>query len=307
MTGAPVPAGCDAVVPIEETLEEDGRVRIQGKVERGDHIRNQGEDIAAGVLVIPAGTTLRPPEINMLASFGKAFVSVFRRARVAILSTGDELVELGDNLTPERIINSNALSLAAAVKEIGAEPVLLGIARDNRQSHLEKMRQGLKADVLITSAGVSAGDRDLVREMLDELGVKPVFWKVDIKPGRPTAFLMNEDQPVFCLPGNPVSTMITFEELVRPALLKMMGHTKIIKPFVKATLTEPVRKKAGRVHFLRVAVTAGEQGWEVSSSGDQNTGILRTMVRANGIALLPADRDVFEAGEKVNVAEMFEG
>lgn len=301
MTGAPIPQGCTAVVPFEETEEHGDSVHIPGRVEVRDHIRFRGEDIRTGDAVIPPGTLLRPPEINLLASFGQVDVTVFRQPRVAILSTGDELVELGEPLAPGRIVNSNAHSLAAAVLEVGGEPVLLGIARDNRESHLEKLRAGLTADVLITSAGVSAGDRDLVREVLTELGARQVFWKVDIKPGRPTAFSLYGQVPVFSLPGNPVSTMITFEEFVRPALLQMQGHATVIKPTVKARLLEPAKKKAGRVQFLRVQVRSSAEGLLATSSGDQNTGILRTMVRANGIAILPAERDRLAAGEEVDV------
>ena len=213
------------------------------------HIRFRGEDIRRGDRIVSAGTILRPPDISMLASFGKAYPSVHRRARVAVLSTGDELIELGEPPEPGRIVNSNALSLAAAVREIGAEPAILGIARDNRESHLEKMSEGLKADALITTAGVSAGDRDLVRDCLAELGVRQLFWKVDIKPGGPFAFGMKEGKPVFSLPGNPVSTMITFEELVRPALLRMMGHRRVIRPFVKATLRDRGAEEAGEDPF----------------------------------------------------------
>ncbi len=197
-----------------------------------------------------------------------------------------------------KIINSNALSLAAAIREIGAEPVILGIARDSRESHREKMAEGFKADVLITSAGVSAGDLDLVRDCLAELGVRQLFWKVEIKPGGPTAFGMKEGKPVFSLPGNPVSTMITFEELVRPALLRMMGHRRVIKPYVKATLRGEVRKKPGKVHFLRVRIEV-ENGMNwATSAGDQNTGILGTMLRANGIAVLPKEKTVFPPGKR---------
>ncbi|HZW36382.1 MAG TPA: gephyrin-like molybdotransferase Glp, partial [Candidatus Deferrimicrobiaceae bacterium] len=204
MTGAPIPPGCDAVVPVEETEERDGAVLLRGKVDRSQHIRFRGEDVRSADTVVTAGTVLQPPEISMLASFGKAFVPVHRKARVAVLSTGDELLELGEPLSPGKIINSNALSLAAAVTAAGAEPVILGIARDNRESHRERMTEGLKADVLITSAGVSGGDRDLVRDCLAELGVNQLFWRVDIKPGGPLAFGVKEGKPVFSLPGNPV-------------------------------------------------------------------------------------------------------
>lgn len=301
MTGAPIPDGCDAVVPVEETEESPDLVRINGRVVARQHIRFKGEDVSCGETIIPAGTVIRPPEISMLASFGKAFVPVWRRARVAILSTGDELIELGEQLETGRIINSNAMSLAASVMEIGALPVILGIARDNPVSHREKMREGLKADALITSAGVSAGDRDLVREILAELGVEQLFWRVDIKPGGPTAFSMKDGKPVFSLPGNPVSTMVTFEEFVRPALLRMMGHKRVIKPFLKAILQGKARKRPGKINFLRVKLTSENGRYLAYSSGDQNTGILKTMMLADAIAMLPADRTEFSPGEEVDV------
>jgi len=301
MTGAPVPPGWDAVVPIEETAEDNGAVVLKGSVRASQHIRFRGEDARSSDTFVRAGDVVGPPEISMLASFGKAVVPVFRKARVAILSTGDELIELGEQPSAGRIINSNAFALAAAVREAGAEPVNLGIARDDRDSHLERIAEGLKADVLVTSAGVSAGDRDLVRGCLAELGVRQLFWRVDIKPGGPLAFGVMGGRPVFSLPGNPVSSMITFEEFVRPALLKMMGRRRVIKPYVRATLREAVYKKPGKVLFLRVRIEVeGGRHW-ASSAGDQNTGILGTLVRANGIAVLPKDRADFDAGEEVSV------
>lgn len=301
MTGAPLPPDCDAVVPIEETDDRGDTVVVREPVKPRQHIRFTGEDVAAGETIITAGTVLRSPEISMLASAGRAMVPVFRRSRVAVLSTGDELVELGEPLAPGKIINSNILSLAAALKEIGAEPVLLGIARDDRESHVTKMTEGLKADALITSAGVSAGDRDLVRDILAELGVKQLFWKVDIKPGGPIAFGMKGETPVFSLPGNPVSTMVTFEEFVRPALLKMMGHRRIVRPFLTATLMNDVRKKPGKAVFLRVRIEVREGAYLAYSSGEQQTGLLKTMLRADALALLPADRTEVRTGESVQI------
>lgn len=301
MTGAPIPPGADAVVPIEETEATDQSVKLLQQVKKGDHIRFQGEDVGRGDLIMPKGTLIGPPQVSLLASFSAAMVPVYRRVRVAILSTGDELVEIGTEPKESQIVNSNALALACAVKLCGAEPVILGIARDNRESHLALLSEGLKADVLVTSAGVSAGDRDLVREILAELGVVEVFWKPGIKPGGPTAFALKGNTPVFSLPGNPVSTMITFEEFVRPALLRMMGHEKALRRTVRGTLKEGARKKAGKLNFLRVQVTIEDGRYLASTAGDQNTGILKTMLRSNALALLPADRTEFAAGEEVEL------
>lgn len=300
MTGAPVPAGCDAVVPVEETAEAEGRVHLRAAITPGQHIRLRGEDVARGDLVIPAGTLIRPPEISMLASLGRLTVPVYRRARVAIVSTGDELVEPGMALEPGQIVNSNAFSLAAAVQECGGEPVLLGIARDEWESHEQLFRLGLQCDALITSAGVSTGDRDLVREVLEALGVTQLFWKIAMKPGGPTAFGVKGEIPVFSLPGNPVSTMVTFEELVRPALLRMMGHRRVIRPLLKGILQEDLRKGGDKTHFLRVQVRVEQGRYLVSTAGDQRTGTLRTMVQASALALIPQAATFLPAGSEVD-------
>jgi len=305
MTGSPVPEGCDAVVPFEEAEERDGAVHVPAPVKAGAHIRYRAEDIPAGTLVVPEGTVLRPPEISMLASFGRATVPVYRKPRVAVLSTGDELVELGEPLGPGKIVNSNSHALAAAIVEAGGTPVLLGIARDDRESLSAKLSEGLSADVLVTSAGVSMGDRDFVRDVLAELGVAPVFWKVLIKPGGPIAFGVAGKTAVFSLPGNPVSSLVTFEVFVRPAIRKMTGHRDPVKPAVKAALAEPVKKKPGKTQFFRVTIESGEEGYVARTSGDQNSGILRTLVLADGIAVLPAERTAFAAGEKVDVLLLY--
>lgn len=301
MTGAPTPAGGDAVVPVEET--DDGRteVTLLEPVKKGQHIRFRAEDVASGVIFVRSGTRIRPPEVNMLAGFGMALVPVYRRPTVAILSTGDELVELGRTPGPGEIVNSNTLSLAAAVVEAGCIPRIIGIARDNRESHLEKLREGLKADVLITSAGVSAGDCDLVRDILEELGAKQMFWKVGIKPGGPTAFSTYGSTPVFSLPGNPVSTMITFEEFVRPALLRMQGHQRVLRPLFKAVLRESLNKKPGKVQIVRLRLEREGGRWYATSAGNQQTAILKTMVDAQAVAVLPAESSGSAAGDAVDV------
>lgn len=301
MTGAPLPPGADAVVPVEETDGGETTVTLRRTATRPDHIRFRGEDIRCGEEVLPVGTVLRAPEISLLASLGQAEIRVVRRPRVAILSTGDELVELGEPLPEGRIVNSNSWALAALVRELGGVPLPLGIAADTLESLEEKLAAGLEADLLITTAGVSAGDRDLVREVLAELGVEQVFWKIDIKPGRPTAFGVKGRVPVFSLPGNPVATLVTFEEFVRPALLKLMGQRQVVKPPVRAVLAEAVSKKPGRAQFLRVTVQSTPGGLVVASSGDQKTGILRTSLRANGIVILAAGHGDYAPGEEVEV------
>ncbi|WP_321367318.1 gephyrin-like molybdotransferase Glp [uncultured Desulfuromusa sp.] len=302
MTGAPVPQGADAVIPLENCKTEHNQITIMQTVKKGDHIRWTGEDIRPGDLIIPAGTPLRPAEISLLASLRQATIPVRRQVRVAVLATGDELQEIDELPFKGGVVNGNSWALAAAIQEIGAVPLIIGIARDNLPDLRQKVTAGLKADVLITSAGVSAGDHDLVRKVLEEFKVKEIFWKLKIKPGHPTAFGIREQTPVFSLPGNPVSTLLTFEEFVRPALLKMMGHHNILKPLYRATLTEPIKKKKGRLQILRVAVTLDPNGeMLVSSAGDQNTGIQRTLVASQGIALLEAERDFFAAGEKINI------
>ncbi len=305
MTGAPIPGQATAVVPVEDTGDTSGeQVAIKVSVTVGQHIRRQGEDIRQGEQILKAGTLLRPAEISLLASCGRPLVSVQRRPAVAILSTGDELVEVGTQPGPAQLINSNTITLAAAVRQAGAIPRILGIARDNRISHLEKMRQGLTADLLVTSAGISAGDRDLVRVVLEELGVKFLFWKVAIKPGKPTAFGIYEGKPVFCLPGNPVASQVTFEQFVRPALLAMMGHRQTRRPTFAAVLDEPI-KPGSRMRFLRVCLTRQGDGWHASSAGNQETGILRTSLLADALALVPANA-AFSAGDTITVCPLDE-
>lgn len=302
MTGAPIPPGADAVIPWEECLEAADTITPRGEVRQGQHIRWRGEDVASGNTIVASGTVIRPAQISMLASCGQVLIPVYRTPRVAILSTGDELVDLGQPAGPGQIINSNSLALAAAVAACGAEPVLLGIARDTREDHRAKLATGLACDALITSAGVSTGDRDLVREMLAELGVEQQFWKILIKPGHPTAFGLYGSKPVFSLPGNPVSSLVTFEMLVKPALLKLMGYPRPISPTISAILRDEVKKKTGRLHFLRVRLMATVDGTIfASTAGDQNTGILTTLLQADGLGILPADEGVFTAGSSIDV------
>lgn len=303
MTGAPIPTGADAVVPIEETEETSGeQVAVQAPVIMHQHIRFRGEDVRAAQTVITAGTILRAPEISMLASLGRGRVPVFLRPVVAILSTGDELIEVGRTPGAGEIINSNTLALAAAVREAGGIPRIIGIARDNLESHRERLREGLKGDMLVTSAGVSAGDRDLVRVVLEELGVKQIFWKVGIKPGKPTAFGVKEGKPVFSLPGNPVSSLMTFEAFVRPALLRMMGQRQVLRPTFRAVLRDDIKnRESDRTTLLRIRLEREGDRFYAAPSGKQQTGLLKTMVNSAAIAVIPPGRGFMAAGEEVDV------
>jgi molybdopterin molybdotransferase len=314
MTGAPMPDSCDAVVPFEAAEEMNGAVRLKKPVSPRQHVRFRGEDIGAGDVIISEGHIIRPVDIGVLASFGNKTVVVYKRPNVAVLSTGDELVENAEDLGPGKVLDSNRWAIAAAVRECGAIPVMLGIARDDRQSHREKLQEGLHVDVLITSAGVSAGDRDLVREILAELDVRPVFRGVRVKPGSPTCFGLRGSTKVFSLPGNPVASLIAFEEFVKPALLKMMGHQRVLNPFLPAVLASDVRKSPGHAKLLRVRLEQREGMLSAWSAGKQDTGMQKTLLRADALALLPEGRVSFAAGEIVSVqllngamAEVIEG
>lgn len=301
MTGAPLPAGADSVVPLEETEEREGSVLLRRSVAPGAHVRRRGEDVRAGEVILRAGVVLGPAEISALASCSKASVAVVRRPRVAIVSTGDELLEIGEALSPGKIYESNALSVAAAVRQIGAEPAILGIAPDDRDGLRRFLEEGLRADALVTTAGVSAGDRDLVREVLAELGAEQHFWKVEIKPGHPFAFSTCKDTLVFSLPGNPVSTLVTFEQFARPALLKMMGHRRILRRLVRALLRDGASHKRGRLYFLRVRLEEKEGALVAVSAGSQETSRLKTLLEADGLALIPAELDSVPPGAAVSV------
>lgn len=301
MTGAQIPPGADAVVPFEEAEGGEEYVTIQAPVRASQHIRFAGTDVRRDEVVVPSGTVIRAPEINIMASFGRSRVLVFRRPRVAILSTGDELIAAGEPVLAGKVVDSNGVSLAASVKGCGATVERLGIAPDTRASHVAKMKIGLQADIFITSAGVSVGDRDLVREVLAELGVTQLFYGVDVRPGGPTTFGVKDGRMIFCLPGNPVASMIIFDELVRPAILKTMGYKRILRPRVRAVLQEDVSKKTGTVKFLRVRLESHGGKLLAFSSGDQTTGMLKTLIRADGIALLPAEMSSFSAGDEVDV------
>jgi len=301
-TGAPIPRGADAVVPFEDTerLGEEV-VEIGAPVSVGENIRLAGEDIRKGELVLPKGTVLRPQEIGVLASLGKSQVMVIRRPRVAILATGDELVGIDEEIEPGKIRNSNEYSNAALVLRYGGIPIMLGIARDNMESLVAKIEEGLaqRPDLFVTSAGVSVGDYDMVKDVLKGQG-RMDFWQVRMKPGKPLAFGEVGGVPLIGVPGNPVSAMVSFEQFIRPAILKMLGKTKLTKPTVQAITLEDM-KNTGRRHFVRAIVERRPDGYYIRTTGDQGSGILTSMVKAQGLAIVPEDVRLVKAGERVTV------
>ena len=301
MTGAPIPKGADTVVPVEETEKDGVFVLISRVIPSGGHVRRAGEDVKRGDRVVPEGDILHPAAIGMLASLGRSSVSVYQRPTVAILCTGEELVDIDGPLEGVKIVSSNSYTLAAQVKECGAIPIQLGIAKDRREEVVEKLRQGLRADVLISSAGISVGDYDFVKEALNDLGMERVFWRVAMKPGKPMAFGMIGGKPVFGLPGNPVSSMVSFEQFARPALLKMMGHRQIFRTVIEAVLKEDINAEPGKRHFIRSRVSLENGRYVATTTGAQGSGILNSMLRANGLVVIFEDRGLVRAGEKVNV------
>ncbi|MCX5887636.1 MAG: molybdopterin molybdotransferase MoeA [Proteobacteria bacterium] len=301
MTGAPLPQGADSVVMVEETEASGDKVKIFNEAETNQHIRKAGEDVKKGELVIPQGTVLRPAAIGMLASLKRSFVSVYQRPLVSILCTGDELVDVDGELKAGQIVSSNSYTLASQVNECGGILLLLGIARDRKDELEQKFREGLRADVIISSAGVSVGDYDLVKGVLQDLGMEMKFWKVAMRPGQPLAFGTIGGKPTFGLPGNPVSSMVSFEQFVRPYLLKMQGHTRIFRPVIEAIWQEEFVKKTERKYLVRCMVSKKEGMYIASSTGEQGSGILKSMVLANGLAIFPEEKEVIRAGEKVKV------
>ncbi|RMH07550.1 MAG: molybdopterin molybdenumtransferase MoeA, partial [Nitrospirae bacterium] len=287
MTGAPIPAGADTVVRVEFTESDDHQVRILQPEPKGANIRPRGEDVKAGDCIIAKGTVLRPAEIGMLAILAKSFVSVYQRPRVAILSTGDELADLDERFDENKIVNSNSYGIAAAVQEAGGIPVLLGIARDDPASLKEKISQGLACDILVLSGGVSMGEYDFTKAVFAELGADMHFWKLAIRPGQPLAFGKIKGKLAFGLPGNPVSSMVTFEQLVRLALLKMAGYQQVERPTVQAVFQETFSKHPDRRHFLRGILRQENGTLTVRTTGNQGSGILTSLVKANGLIDVP--------------------
>lgn len=316
MTGAPVPQGADSVVRFEDTDEGErmsggpiAEIGICCEAKEGQNIRRAGEDISEGTVVFPAGTIIRPAEVGVLASLGMSRVSVIARPVVAIVATGNELVEVGQPLPLGKIYNSNSYSVAALVRRYGGIPRVLGIALDSKDSLVAVLRRGLDADMLITSGGVSVGDYDVVKEVLAQEG-EIGFWSVRMKPGKPLAFgtIRGVDKTGACrtithlgLPGNPVSSMVTFEMFARPAILKMMGKRNLAKPTIEAMLEDRILNKDGRRVFSRAIIEKREGRYVARLTGRQGSGVLTSMSLANGLVIVPEDVAEVKPGATVRV------
>ena len=316
MTGAPIPAGADSVVPFEETDEPFGAapersrslvaaVRVFKAARPGNNVRESGQDVRNGQLVIAKGTVLRPADIGIIASLGRDRVRVIRRPVVGVLSTGDELLDPGQSPEPARIYDANQYSVAALVERFGGVPMLLGIAKDTVEDVTARVHEGLDADMLVTSAGVSRGDYDIVKDVLAREG-EVAFWTVAVKPGKPLAFGAFERDgrriPHIGLPGNPVSSMVAFELFGRPAILKMMGKSDWRRPIVKAISEERIENVGDpRVYYARCIVVDRNGQYYARLTGTQGSGVLTSMARANGLTIIPADVDVVEPGQEVDV------
>jgi molybdopterin molybdotransferase len=313
MTGAPIPEGTEAIIPFELTDEAerlksgDGlkEIIIRYAPSPGDHIRPAGEDVQKGSLVLQAGHVLDPASLGMLAALGRRSASVTRRPRVSVLATGDEVTEPGQPLEPGRLYDSNSYTIATAVRHYGGVPQLLGVARDNMEALREKLRVGLNADMLITSAGVSGGAYDMVKEALSEQGTM-AFWSVRMRPAKPLAFGLlkapdGRSVPHLGLPGNPVSALVAMLEFGRLALHKMMGLPVMPLPEVQAILDEPIHNLDGRRVYARVSLERVNGELRARLTGSQGSNVLTSMVHAQGLAICPEDMQIKEAGERVMV------
>ncbi|MDD3884092.1 MAG: molybdopterin molybdotransferase MoeA [Gallionella sp.] len=302
MTGAPVPPGADAVIRVEDTQAIGAhQVQITVTVKPRNDIRDRGENMTTGEVVLARGTAITPGVIGMLAMVKQAEVPVYRQPRVAILSTGDELEGLDEPLNPNKIPDANSYALMAQVQALGIDPVLLGIARDDPDDLRAALQRGLQFDVLLVSGGTSVGVHDYVRPTLEALGVQMQFWRVAMKPGHPMAFGIAPLTWVFGIPGNPVSSMVCFEEFIGPALRKLMGHTRVFRQTVTARLAREIKHRHRRTEFVRVMLAREDNIWVATPTGNQGSGILRSMALAEGLMVVPAASADVAAGATVQV------
>ncbi len=289
MTGAPIPVGADSVIQIELTNydgPESTWVEVLEEVAPHNNVRPAGEDMRKGQVIMRRGTEIGPWEIGVLATLGYARVPVIRRPRVAILGTGDEVIDIDEPLQPGKIRNSNSYLLEAAVRRVGAEPHRLGVAQDTVESLREKFREAATYDIILTSGGVSVGDFDLVKDIMTEQG-NINFWRINMRPGKPVAFGHIGEVPLLGLPGNPVSTAVTFELFGRPILRKMQGHTRLLKPQVPVVVEDGVGESVMRRHYVRAHVEWRDNHFVAYTTGNQGSNIMTSLLQANAFVIVP--------------------
>lgn len=301
MTGAPIPQGADCVVPVEDTEEESGWVRVFRETARSENYRFAGESITIGDKVLCKGDRLTSSNVGMLASLNRGTVRVYRQPTVSIISTGNELADVGEEIQFGHIRNVNAYTLYAEVKKYSGLPHYLGIVKDTVSDTRETFRKALESDVVISTGGVSMGRYDFVKDILSDLGIDIHFEWVKVKPGRPCTFGTKGDKLIFGLPGNPVSSLTSFIQFVRPALLGLMGAKRVRKPVVNAILDEDVKKQPGKMFFLRGRFTIKNNDFHVSTTGNQRSSVLRSMSDANCLIVLPEDTTQVKAGGQVAI------
>jgi molybdopterin molybdotransferase len=298
-TGAPLPQGADTVVRQEDAEAGAGRVTIRDARDANKNVRRRGEDIRKDSVVFRAGTQLGPAQLGVLASIACDRPLVHRRPRVAFMGSGDEIAELDDKaaiLAGRKIASSNSYTLTALIRRTAAEPQNLGIARDSKESLREHLGRAEAADLIVTTAGVSVGEHDFVRDVLRELGGELKFWRIGMRPGAPVGFGLLGQTPWIGLPGNPVSTMVTFELFVRPAIRRMLGHALPFRATVSVTVAEPIALGPPLRHYLRAVVQDGQ----ARLTGPQGSGILTSMARANALLIVPADMPAVPAGARLD-------
>jgi molybdopterin molybdotransferase len=304
MTGAPLPQGADTVIRVEDTDGGTATVSVRNARDVRKNIRYRGEDIREGARVLEAGTPVHAAQLGVLASIGNAEVDVYARPRVAIMTSGDELVDLDrfeEVRSGRKIVSSNSYTLEALVRAAGGMPVSVGTARDDPADIRARLERASSCDLIVTSAGISVGEFDYLRGVLDEMGVALKFWRVKMRPGAPLGFGLLRGTPWIGLPGNPVSTMVTFDLFVRPAIRKMLGHERLFRRPVSVTLEEPISIGARLTHFLRATVRPGDNGHLLARlTGPQGSGILTSMSKAEALLIVPEERSRVEAGETVH-------
>jgi molybdopterin molybdotransferase len=309
VTGGVIPKGADAVVMVENTSGWGEEFELKKAAFPGQNVRGSGEDVREGDVILTAGTEVGPPEIALAATQGYGTLPVYRRPEVVVLSTGTELVEPGERgLEPGEIYDSNSFAMIAQAEEVGARARRVSAASDDAGTIRDAVRAALKtADVVVTSGGVSVGEKDLVKGTMLELGVEQIFWGVKFKPGKPLFFGVREGASVFGLPGNPVSAMVCFELFVRPALVKMMGREDNGRPRIRVYFEEDVRNNFGRMHAMRVSLEQTEKGWLARSVGAQGSGLVSSLTKADALALIGPESEGVRAGEPVEAIVLREG